>query len=198
MRVDDAKLREFEGLVFKTSVIYSNRLRLEREDLQQVLRLRVWLAIRSYDPGVRRASLRSYVFTCVRNQIKDLVKARTRRDALATEFYLEDALVGDGGAFEARHLAEEIGDHLAEEVQLPSSLTADEREVLALLYLGYDKQVDIASALGVRRPEVSLRMSSLKTKLRAAGWRGTPLRTRSDAEIIQLSSEVRERVLQAA
>lgn len=180
----------FDGLVFSTAVMYERRLRLEREDLRQVLRFRVWIAIRAYDPEIQRASLESFVFTCVRNQIKDLVKARTRRDQLATEFYLEDALL-DGGDFEARHLATDIGEFFAEEVRLPSTLNTEELEVIGLLYVGYRKQAEIADVLGVRRSEVGRLLASVKVKM--ADWRPSA----SDAEILQLTFPVQQ-ALEAA
>lgn len=202
MRSD--KLRRYEGLVFSTSRMYEGILRVEMEDLQQVLRLRVWLALEAFDPGRSAATEESFVFTCVRNQIKDLMKARRRRDSLATEVYIEDVAPADhavefGGIrdrFEHKHLSDALDDVHADEVLLPATLVRAERHVIALLYVGYS-QTEVAGLLNVPPREVWGHMTSIRRKME--DWRPNAGTSMSQgAEIVQLASEAMDALAQAA
>jgi RNA polymerase sigma factor (sigma-70 family) len=186
------KLRKYEGLVFSTARMYAGRLRVEEDDLQQVLRLRIWKALEAYDPRRSRVIEESFVFTCVRNQIKDLVKARIRRDNAKPgwmpdevpgirEVYIEDQQPGWEIPVE-----EQEGD----EVLLPSTLTANERQVVALLYVGFS-QAEIAVLMTVPPREVWAHVRVIREKM--ADWRPTS----PDAQVVHLATEALT-VLQAA
>lgn len=150
-------LKDFEGLIFKTAVLYERRLRTEREDLQQVLRIRVWLALEAFEPSRTTTNVESFVFTCLRNQIKDLVKARMRRDNIAREFYLED--------IESIESYPTYDDPFLDDDLLPTTITESERVVIGLMYVGYQRPSDMAPVLGVTPKEVSRRVASIRLKL---------------------------------
>lgn len=182
--VDDETLRAFEGLVFRTAQMYERRLRVEREDLQQVLRIKVWMAIRAYDPRKSRTSLESFVFSCVRNQIKDLVKSRMRRVQHGVEYFIDDLFTEDWARERFEHAYLSVDDE-AEEVLIPSTLTRDERSMIGLLYVGFS-QVEIAEIMEVPRNEVTQRMTSIREKM--ADWR--PGGLNHDSKPLHESSDI--------
>jgi RNA polymerase sigma factor (sigma-70 family) len=72
---------DYEGLVCSTASMYQRLVGVELEDLQQILRVRVWRAIEAHDADrVNGPTLDSFVFTCVSNQVIDLMKAKLRRE----------------------------------------------------------------------------------------------------------------------
>src|SRR4051794_1091609 len=177
----------YEGLVFKTSVMYEGPLAMEREDIQQILRITVWRAITSYEPiRDERRSIETFVFWCVRNQIKDLVKSKTRRDRHGRQVYIEDLDGELGGRDDKRR-----GD---DDVRLPDSLTAVEREVIGFLYLGY-RQTEIAALLECPRREIERRVRMVRRKL--ADWRPAS-EPDAPAEVVELEAEVRRAVRRVA
>jgi RNA polymerase sigma factor (sigma-70 family) len=193
MRVSDADLGRYKGLVYKTSQMYADLLGWEREDLQQVLLTRVWLAIAAYDPKRSALPEERFVFSCLRNQIKDMVKSKTRRDKHGRQVYIAD-LTSNGDQdfsdrFEFEHLSELPEER--EALALPETLTPEEREVIALLYVGY-RQTEIAIILTCQRRDIERRVRTIRRKL--VDWR--PSAT-GDADIIELEARVR-RVLQRA
>lgn len=164
----------YEGLVKTTASRYHEIVQEEFEDCCQVLRLKVVQALRSYDPEKATQDINRYVFSCVRNQVKDLLK-RQRRDDL----YIEDiAPVGsdhDGDmprdGFMAEYMREEeeaaFAEILVETPLIPSTLTWTEKHVLVFLYLGIH-QADMAERLDVSRREVARAVRSIKLKM--ADW----------------------------
>lgn len=194
MSDDTVDLAPYEGLVYKTAEMYERLLGYEREDLQQVLRLRVFIAIKAFDPRRSTIPIERFVFGAIRNQIKDLVKAKTRRDRHGAQVYIEDYrsdYLGGSTAFDAEHLSTLDLHQRDESVILPETLTQDEREVIALLYVGY-RQTEIAALLECQRRDIERRVRDIKRKL--VDWQPS---ASGDAEIIELESRVR-RVLQRA
>lgn len=166
----------YEGLIFKTASMYAGFLEEDFEDVAQILRIKAWRALMAFDS--RRSSLpvERYVFSCVKNQCKDLVKKR-RRNELYIEDYAGTNDVGGGDVtsrFEARYLSSDEGQHFAHvdgPPLIPSTLTSFEREVVALLYLDYS-QKEAAEMLGVRRNEMERAVRSVRDKM--ADWRPSP------------------------
>lgn len=184
MGLADTDIRYYEGLIRVTSRMYASGVGVELEDLEQVLRFRVWRALEAYDPQRSRASRRSFVYTCVRNQIKDLVKARVRKkDTGYSEMYLEDVAPGSK---DERHLAQAPEERLEDAVVLPTTVTREERQVLALVYVGYSL-TEIGLLLGVTAKLAGSRMASVRSKM--ADWRPDFDPEPHGAQIFQLASE---------
>lgn len=172
-------LAYYEGLVRKTAGMYERFIEEEYEDVCQILRIKVWRALGTYDPSRSRMPVERYVFSCVRNQVKDLVK-KVKRD----ELFIEDVAemqAPEGGTpngmrgekFNARYLVEREDEAFAELANLdlpliPSTLTDLERGTLALLYMDYS-QAEIALRLGASKREVALAVKELRVKM--ADWR---------------------------
>lgn len=170
----DMELAAYEGLIFSTAAMYEHFLDDDIEDIQQVLRLKAWRALAAFDPKRNRAGVRSFVFSCVRNEVKDLVKSQSRRDRRrdGRQLYIEELTEADEHAlhFEARYLSEsgEQAYHSVEEqgLDLPPSLTADERSVVHLLLLDLN-QTEIAATLKITRLQVRRLHSGIQDKVRS-------------------------------
>lgn len=168
----------FEGLVRSTAARYAPYLDDEFDDIAQVLRLKVWQARRSYDPARATQTLEKYVFSCVVNRVKDMLKAQSRRNAARDggPLYVEDVAASSPAAFEARYFStgydvvvEAVVE--VEKVELPSTLTVDERRVTVLLLLDM-KQTEIALALGISRSRVRAAHAAVREKM--ADWTPSP------------------------
>lgn len=168
----------YEGLVFKTASMYAAYVEEDLEDIQQVLRIKVWRALEAFDPTRSSMTRQRYVFSCVKNQCKDLVKKKRRNelfieDVSGVKVGTDDFTVRD--AFEARYLCSDASEHF-DHIEsgpplIPSTLSKLEREVVALLYLDFS-QKEAATLLGVRRNEMERAVRSLRDKM--ADWRPTP------------------------
>lgn len=193
MTADRKTLEKFEGLVFTTAKMHERWLGVELEDLQQVIRVKVWEAVEAFDesryPHNRDLHLRSWVFGAVRNKMKDLIKSKVRRDKYGVHFnYIEDertfrsedALEGDA-AFDYKHMRHDDPEN--EDLALPPTLTENERAVIALIVLDY-RQREIAGTLEIPISHVERAMRSIRVKM--AEWEPTT----SNAEIVQLASHL--------
>jgi len=171
-------LASYEGLVFSTStrLVRSERVEMEFEDIQQVIRLKVWRALASFDQAKCRTTRDKYVFMCVRDQAKDILKKKVRG-----ELYIEDLApanglghendIGSRDRFESLYLCETpdaVYAAVEEEVFVPNTLTGLERAVLVLLYRDY-KQTEIAAQLEVDRRDVEKLVQSIRKKME--DWR---------------------------
>lgn len=169
----DADIAAYEGLIFSTAARYAPLLDDDLEDVQQVLRVKVWQALRVYDPKRSRATEKSYVFSCVRNQVKDLLKAQSRRNDArnGSQSYVEDVSEEHRPKFEARYLAATAEEVFAlvedEPVLLPSTLTAEEARLVVFLLQDFSRQ-EIARELGVTRDKVTALHASVQGKM--ADW----------------------------
>lgn len=169
----DADIQHYEGLVRKTASMYVGVVEEEYEDLCSLMRIKCWRAIESYDPAKSKMHRDAYVFSCLRNFCKDLVK-RKRRDWLFIEDVAPHNADGNGvvrDAFEMRYLQitpDEAYSIVEDEFTLPNTLTGHERQVIALLYLAFD-YTEIASVVGCSHREVSTAVRSIKEKM--ADWR---------------------------
>lgn len=163
------ELAYYEGLVFKTAAMYSPLVEEDFEDVQQLLRVKVWKALAAYDPARSKLPIERYVFSCVRNQVKDILKRKRRN-----ELYIDDfgQLDNSRDYFEAKFLAEthdECYSDIEEEPPLvPSTLTSVERRVVCLLYAGYSTR-EIATQLEVRGAVVAVHVQSIRLKM--SDWR---------------------------
>lgn len=169
----DVDIAPYEGLIFSTAARYAPLLDDDLEDVQQILRIKVWNALRAFDPKRSRAGVKSYVFSCVRNQVKDLLKSQTRRrEARNGNVGSVDAFSEAAGEpFEARYLSVTADEAYAlvedEAVLLPSTLTELEGQVVALLVMDYST-AEIAKHLGVTRSSVTTAHVIVQEKM--ADW----------------------------
>lgn len=177
---DPEVLRHYEGLVLKTAAIVKRSGSEEDfDDIAQVLRIKVYRALLRWDPAIK--DQQAYVFMCVRDQAKDLVKKRRRHDSYIEDLVTEppsDALMGISSVsneFEQRHLAtdrDEVYGLVDEGMALiPNTLTRLEVEIVCLLYRDY-KQSEVARELRIGKREMERAMRSIRTKM--ADWQPTP------------------------
>lgn len=171
MRADlRGTVEAFEGLVRSTSRMYFEGLRMDEDDVQQFLRVKVWKALESYRAAAATQSVEGYVFTCVRNGVKDLLKQADRAKRNRPECFLEDQYASEAASerFHFRYLAyDEDGireAYVERTVELPSTLNFMERHVVALLYEGLN-QTEIAVALGCTRTRVRNTHASVQAKM---------------------------------
>jgi DNA-directed RNA polymerase specialized sigma24 family protein len=100
------QLSDFEGLIFSTAVRYAPVIADEDvEDIKQILRVKVWQALQAYDRTRSTQDVEAFVFGCMYNRVKDLLKAQERRNDARNgrQLYIEDQ--EERGAFEAEYLA---------------------------------------------------------------------------------------------
>jgi RNA polymerase sigma factor (sigma-70 family) len=170
-------LAHYEGLIFSTAQRYVALVEEDLEDLQQLLRVKVWTALERYDPSRSRMSKDRFVFMVVRNQTKDWMKRRSRGEVSIDELDALDAsnARGRGRArdrFEGRYLAashDETYGAVEDDLPLvPSTLTRLELQVVCLLYRDF-RQSEVARQLGIEKREVEKAVRSIRTKM--ADWR---------------------------
>lgn len=185
MMLGDYDLGPFEGLIYSTAARYVAYLDDDIEDIQQVLRLKVWQALVSYDSARVRGGrarnrqeewerVKRYVFSCVRNRVKDLLKQQYRlnraRDS-GIPIYVEDVAARSPEKFECEYLVMEEEYVFAvvedENVELPSTLTVFEVKVVNLLLMDLN-QTEAARVLNVPRGRVRAAHSSVRAKM--ADW----------------------------
>lgn len=166
---DHYDIRHYEGLVRSTAAIYEPRVELDYEDIAQRLRIKAWKAIGTYSPGRSQMTVERYVFMCVKNECKDIVKMVRRGDV-----FIEDQRFADESLdhFESRYLSaehEQVFGEVDEGTPLvPSTLTSIERRVIVMLYRDFT-QAEAARALGLRRNQMERTMRSIREKM--ADWR---------------------------
>lgn len=170
-----AKLRPteipyYEGLIRKTASMCAPKVQEEYEDIVSIFRVKVWRALGTYDPSRSTMTVQAYVFSCVKNQEKDLLKRKRRQEVFFDE-------VPDVSRLDHHDV---YGDVEREQPVIPSTLTAVEREVIVRLHMDYSQR-DIAATLGLTRSEMERVVRSIRVKM--ADWR---------------PSVVEERQLQAA
>jgi RNA polymerase sigma factor (sigma-70 family) len=172
----------FEGLIYSTAARYADLLDDDIEDIQQLLRIKVWQALRAYDQSrVRRPedteAMRKFVFSCVANRVKDMLKAQSRlnerRDGRL--LYTEEVAEANPERFESRYFSvadEEIYAVVEDDsAELPSTLDAPERAVATLLLLDLS-QNEIAAVLQVTRARVRTVQASIRVKM--SDWAPEP------------------------
>lgn len=180
---DPSDLSFYEGLIFTTAqLVCANRPEKEFDDVCQVLRVKAWQALVAYNlnrRGPRQQTIEKFVFMCLRNKVKDLLNHVRRRDQHLADFIVDHELSVPGAGLQSESRVElRLGlavDH--EQVYgaveddgllIPNTLSDDERQVLALLYLGY-RQSEAGKHLGLGKRDMERVMRGLRTKL--ADWR---------------------------
>jgi RNA polymerase sigma factor (sigma-70 family) len=153
----------YEGLIRKTAAMCAPRVQEEYEDIVSIFRIKVWRALLSFNPQRSSMTVQAYVFSCVKNQEKDLLKRKRR-----PEVYLADqTIVHDPSVH-----ADEVFDEIERELPLiPCTLTAVERAVVVRLYMDVSQR-DIALELGLTRSEMERTVRAVRIKM--ADWRPSP------------------------
>lgn len=166
-------LEDFEGLIFRTTVMLMPYVEEDFDEVQQLLRIKVWKAYEKYDPSRSKMTCKAYVFGCMFNYTKDL-KKRRRRNLV----YIEDFRTETGAErFEGRNLAVDAETvFLAVEDErpvLPNTLTELERRVIGLLMLDYTA-TEISRTLGVGPKRLRGIRDKIEEKM--ADWRPCAVR----------------------
>lgn len=169
------ELASYEGLVFRTAQLVAPQVDDDEDDVRQLLRITAWNALNSYrsrGPEVPDANGRTprdrYVFLCVTNRVKDLLKKKKR-----LEDFIEDKAPDEvrRERFYAEHLSVDesamVEAIIEGDVVLPSTLTLMEIHVVRLLLQDLN-QTEIARHLGVTRTKVREAHASVKVKM--ADW----------------------------
>lgn len=175
------RLAAYEGLIFKTAEKIGPVRGMDRDDVHQVLRIKAWRALEAYDPRRATGTERSFVFSCVYNQSKDLMKRNTIKapplrfiEDLCTARYGANGESRDVGArerFERRYLTTnpeaEYGAVEDDAPVLPSTLSHNEALIVWLLYLDYSRE-EVADELRVARRQVDAAIKGIRVKM--ADW----------------------------
>lgn len=177
VRASSKDLEQFEGLIFKTTVMLMPHVEDDFDDVQQLIRIKIWKAYEAYDPERSRLTLRAYVFGCMVNFTKDLKKRRHRG-----HLFIEDIAPkgGDDGGrhdrFYAQYLAvaqETVFLDAEDEVPvLPNTLDCLERRVIGLLMLDYTA-AEISRTLSVGPTRLRSIRDNIERKM--ADWRPTAI-----------------------
>lgn len=147
----------YEGLVRKTASIIAPYVQEEYDDIVAILRIKVWRSLLAFNPERARQPIQGYVFMCVTNQKKDLLKRKRRHEVPLDESY--DAPVDPDVVYS------EVED---ETPVIPCTLNLLERNVVTRLYLGYTER-QAARLLGLTRAEMDGALEGVRTKM--ADWR---------------------------
>jgi RNA polymerase sigma factor (sigma-70 family) len=185
--IDSKLISQYEGLVKKTASLTVEHCEEDFDDICQLFRVKVWKALLSFDPTqVKDAEAKDkhgrtaqdrYVYMCVKNMAKDLVK-RVRRNIISMEQMVQEP----GGDFAHDHRISHDNftsrylsvaeDQVFQEVEeavplIPSTLDARERRIATLLYLDFDNG-EIGQQLGIQRKQVATIVRGMREKL--ADW----------------------------
>lgn len=170
-RTNTRSVTRYEGLIFKTARRIVDVVEEDLEDIQQILRLKAWQALNSYNPARSRLSQDAYVFACLMNQKKDILKRKRLDVAFNIEVLAGDESLPRRERFEMHYLALESDTAYVEieaEIPLiPSTLTRLERTIVVYLYTERTP-TETARALGLKRIEMEECMGSIRTKF--ADW----------------------------
>lgn len=139
------------------------------DDLRQVYRVKAWRALAAYDPAKCRPkrgetaqeALDRFVFMCLKNAEKDVLKRR-RRNEVPLNLRLESHPRVEHE--EMFHVVED------EAPSLPNTLNGLEIRVVVLLYRGY-AQAEAARRLGIDSRHMKEMMKTIRQKM--ADWRPT-------------------------
>lgn len=198
-------LDHYEGLVLKTSSMYVDFVnQMDFDDICQILRVKVWKALEAWDPNEPRtrkriaagkkseADLRDgFVFGCVKNQVKDLLKRPKPADIFIEDLGTQQPS-GENtlDRFDGKHLATDpelmFGDAEDSPPLIPNTLSHNERLVLAGAYVGMNGP-EIAERIGVDKSKIAAIMRSLREKM--DDWR--PSAEPSAAEVTPSGARVR-------
>lgn len=208
MAPTDSDIAHFHGLIFKHALRVVDEVEMEFEDIVQTYRIKAWQALVSYDasrviaPARRhqprptcRCARCKYVFMCLKNMEKDLLKRRRHFDVLIEGF----APGRERESFEQDYLSADHDEVYAsvedEGFTLPSTLDVLERSVIGRLYQDYS-QAEARRDLGLSRAEMDRIMRQIRAKLedwKPSSTEGGPLALvvempRARAHLVELNA----------
>lgn len=173
-------IRNYEGLVFTTTIIVKQAgVEMDIEDIRALMRIKVWRTLLAFDAGhVSGLKRDNFVYGCLMNFKKDLLKRPRRHEASVDELRSRGSAGSQAEGqeltewFDLRFLSvceEEVyGRAVEDDLLLPVTLDAQERQVVQLLYEGATmREVDLA--LGISRGLRERIVRSVREKL--ADWR---------------------------
>lgn len=143
----------YEGLVRKTASLIAPYVQEEYDDIVAILRIKVWRALLTFDAARATQPVQRYVFMCVANQKKDLLKRKRRHEVPFDDDYDpsvdRDVIYGE-----------------VEDVTpvLPCTLNLLERNLITRLYLGYTER-QTARLLGLSRAEMENTLAGVRSKM---------------------------------
>lgn len=163
-------IAHYEGLVRKTASLYVAQVEMPYDDIVQVLRIKVWRALEAHDPSkVKTQTLEKFIFMCVKNQCKDLVRRRHRG-----EVFLEDLIPHDHDDSPVEWMLQLATDHEQtfggveeDELLVPCTLTDLERRIIGWLYLDRT-QKEVSAILDLTRAEMERAVKVIRQKM--ADW----------------------------
>lgn len=171
------------GLIHATAARYAPIIVDEDyDDLVQHLSLKVWQARRAFDPARTTLPEQNFVFSCVTNRVKDLLKSQRRLNESrgGGPVFIEDVDPDRRWQFDAQYLQvteEEAFAEVEDELpRLPSTLTEVERRVIILLVLDFKKS-EIVRMTGYSRSRVVKAEASVREKME--DWRPTRMNGRT-------------------
>jgi DNA-directed RNA polymerase specialized sigma24 family protein len=143
---------------------------MDLDDIRQTYRMKAWYASEKWDPERSTMTQDAFVFSCLKNAEKDLLKRKRRGDV-----YLEDQRMR-----EPRATHEEVFGEIDEgHPLLPNTLTRVELHAVLLLYQG-QPQTEIAPQLGLAVTAMYELMRSIRAKME--DWRPSGVRPGSIRE----------------
>lgn len=173
------QIYHYEGLVRKTAAMISSDVEDDFDEVCQFLREKVWKAVEAFTPErVRTTSKYSpvqqcerFVFSCVQNGVKDLIKKKKRN-----LLFIEDisGRQQDDGAeptdhFNSKYLTiEDAYPSFAEVPLIPSTLDDLERRVLCMTYDGYSTA---EIAIEVKAPKREVLDAAARVRRKMADWK---------------------------
>lgn len=160
------RVEHYEGLVYKTAQRIAPYVELEFEDIQQELRVKVFSSLRSYDPARSKMPPDRFVFSCVYNRSKDLLKRRRQNLLHIEDFYGRHYNARD--EFDSRYLSADedqaFSGVLDEGVVLPNTLSDEELAVVFLLWHDYSR-AEVARHLKIPRRRVDEVLLAVRGKM---------------------------------
>jgi RNA polymerase sigma factor (sigma-70 family) len=150
----------YEGLVRKTAAMIAPVVQEDYEDIVAILRIKVWRALVAFDPARARQPVERYVFMCVTNQKKDLLKRKRRLEVPLDDEY--DVRIDSDVVYSEVEDATPV---------IPCTLNTLERDLVARLYLGYTER-QVAGLLGLTRSQMERALEGVRIKM--ADWRPSP------------------------
>lgn len=187
---------QFEGLILSTARMYATQVRWDEDDMAQELRVKVWRALKRYDPTRSSVPLRNYVYGAIANRVKDFKRdaARevNRQHRNGVSFCHLEAFDNRDGYDREEPLARfHSVDHYAVygsidegTLTLPATLGDHEIKVLLLLMMEWSKP-EIALRLAVSISQIHTIVGSLRRKL--ADWEPTLRQDSSQRVVVELA-----------